>query len=67
VPNWTVARTPEPFGPGSDPLESQPKVTLAAPTDGAGQTTVRLVEPRNAPLATLEKVKIVSSQLTANE
>jgi hypothetical protein len=67
VPNCTVAKTPEPFGPGWMPLESQSNEALVAVVVGAGQVTVRPVDPRNAPLTTLTYVSLVSFQVTVNE
>ena len=64
VPNWIVVKTPMPFGPAVAPIVLQPNVTVFAPVVGAGQVTVRPVEPRNEPLVALTKVRTVASQVT---
>ncbi len=64
VPNLTVVSTPVPLGPAATPVVLQPKVTVFAPVAGAGQVTVRPVEPRNGPLVALTKVRTVSSQVS---
>ncbi len=46
------------------PLVLQLKVRLLAVVVGAGQVTVRPVEPRKAPLVTLTNVRMVESQVT---
>ena len=64
VANWTVASTPAPVGPGSTPVVVQLKVTEVAVVVGAGQFTVRPVEPRNVPLETPVKERTALSQVS---
>lgn len=64
VANWTVASTPAPVGPGSTPVVVQLKVTDVAVVVGAGQFTVRPVEPRNVPSETPVKERTALSQVS---
>ena len=51
-------------GPGLAPVVVQLKVTEVAVGVGAGQFTVRPVEPRSVPLETLAKERTALSQLS---
>ena len=64
VTNWTVESTPVPLAPGLAPVVVQLNVTEVAVVVGAGQFTVRPVEPRNVPLETLVKERTALSQVS---
>ena len=64
VLNWTVESTPAPLGPGPTPVVVQLKVTEVAVAVGAGQFTVRPVEPRSVPLETPVKERTALSQVS---
>jgi len=69
VPSCSVAksivvRMPSPLGPGSTPVVEQPKVTLLAPVVGAGQSTVRPVDPRKVPLVALTNERTLASHVS---
>ena len=64
VENWMVVRMPAPFGPALAPVVVQPNVTLFAPVVGAGQLTVRVVEPRKAPLVALTNESTPASHVS---
>ena len=49
VVNWTVLRTPDPFGPDEPPVEKQAKETTDASTMGEPHEDDRPVEPRKPP------------------
>ena len=63
VENSIVVRMPAPFGPAPAPVVEQPNVTLFAPVVGAGQFTLRPVEPRNGPFVALMNDSMDESQV----
>ncbi len=68
VPSETVekvmaVRIPAPFGPAGTPVVEQLNVTLFAPVVGAGQFTLRPVEPRKVSLVALTKDRTPASQV----
>ncbi len=64
VLNWTVVSTPVPLGPAATPVVLQPNVTVVAVVVGAGQVTVRVVEPRNEPFDALINERTAASQVS---
>ncbi len=69
VPSETVEKVtadsmPSPFGPAGTPVVEQPNTTLFAPVVGAGQFTLRPVEPRKVSLVALTKDRTLASQVS---
>ena len=62
--NVTDVRMPAPLGPAGTPVVEQPNVTLFAPVVGAGQFTLRPVEPRKVPLVALTNKRTLASHVS---
>jgi hypothetical protein len=64
VEKVTFDRMPAPAGPAGTPVVEQLKVTLFAPVVGAGQFTLRPVEPRNVSLVALTNDRTLASHVS---